>query len=80
MWEWVYSGMKLEDGRIAVEIKTADYRAPDLQKEWLSARVELAIPAVPSEPMIRVEALRTLRTLVAGEIDRIEILLADGVR
>ena len=74
------SGLLRSLGVNIESMETKTYSAPVSGTPLFQLDAELAIPAVPSEPMIRVEALRKLRILVAGEIDRIESLLADGVR
>jgi len=78
--DWTYSGASLGDGRVAVEMRTAERHEVAPEAEWLDARIVVALPPNPAEPMLRLEALRKLNALISAEIERLEDRLADGVR
>ncbi len=80
MWEWVYSGMARRDGKTVVGIQTADHREPAQEQEWLKAQIEVETRPGRSEIATRLEVLQKLRTLIDGEIGRLERLGGGGGR
>jgi hypothetical protein len=80
MKEWTYSGARLPDDKVVVSIKAGDPQKASGQAEFLDVQVVIPIPAGPSEPRIRLEALLKLRSAISDEIRRTEDGLADGVR